>query len=150
MSTVSHAINLNVFRFIVAFSLIWPFVNSIPSSIVASRDFLKISHWSLSGILGMCLRSGYLSRKEFLPPKNQHDLKIWSSKIRIFPPNFKLNTCLSPYPSVLDFWKINLEKSNLTNWIFSLFRTGFSVYFELDFYCLCSLQKSISKLIFAG
>jgi hypothetical protein len=32
-----------------------------------------------------------------------------------------------------------LEKSSSTNWIFSLFRT-----------CLCSLQKSISKLIFAG
>ena len=29
-------------------------------------------------------------------------------------------------------------------------RTGFLVYFELDFYCLCSLQKSISKLIFGG
>ena len=27
-------------------------------------------------------------------------------------------------------------------------RTGFLVYFELDFYCLCSLQKSISKLSF--
>ena len=29
-------------------------------------------------------------------------------------------------------------------------RSGFLVYFELAFYCLCSLQKSISKLIFAG
>ena len=28
-------------------------------------------------------------------------------------------------------------------------QTRFLVYFELDFYCLCSLQKSISKLIFA-
>ena len=28
-------------------------------------------------------------------------------------------------------------------------RTGFLVYLELDFYCLCSLQKSILKLIFA-
>ena len=28
--------------------------------------------------------------------------------------------------------------------------TGFLVYLELDFYCLCSLQKSISKLIFAS
>ena len=27
-------------------------------------------------------------------------------------------------------------------------QTGFLVYFKLDFYCLCSLQKSISKLIF--
>ena len=26
--------------------------------------------------------------------------------------------------------------------------TGILVYFKLDFYCLCSLQKSISKLIF--
>ena len=27
-------------------------------------------------------------------------------------------------------------------------RTGFIVYFEMNFYCLCSLQKLISKLIF--
>ena len=32
---------------------------------------------------------------------------------------------LSPCWSVLDFWKINLGKSSSTNWIFSLFRTGF-------------------------
>ena len=31
----------------------------------------------------------------------------------------------SPCWAVLDFWKINLEKSSLTNWIFSLFQTGF-------------------------
>ena len=31
----------------------------------------------------------------------------------------------TPYPSVLDFWKIMLEKLSLTNWIFSLFRNGF-------------------------
>ena len=31
----------------------------------------------------------------------------------------------SPCWAVLDFWKINLEKSSLTNWIFSLFKTGF-------------------------
>ena len=37
----------------------------------------------------------------------------------------------SPCWSVLEFWKIKLEKSSSTNWIFSL-------------------QKSISKLIFAG
>ena len=50
--------------------------------------------------------------------------------------------CVTPCWSVLDFWKINLEKTSLTNWIFSLFRT--------DFFCLCSLQKSILKLIFAS
>ena len=38
---------------------------------------------------------------------------------------------LSPYPSVHDFWKIKFEKSSLTNWVFNM-------------------QKSISKLIFAG
>ena len=40
-------------------------------------------------------------------------------------------TKLSPCWSVLEFWKIKLEKSSPTNWIFSL-------------------QKSISKLIFEG
>ena len=45
--------------------------------------------------------------------------------------NTKHETTLSPCWSVLKFWKINLEKSSSTNWNFSL-------------------QKSISKLIFAG
>ena len=40
-------------------------------------------------------------------------------------------TCLTPFWSVPDFWKIKLERSSLTKWIFSL-------------------QKSISKLIFVG
>ena len=44
---------------------------------------------------------------------------------------FRAFLWLSPCWSVLDFWKIKLEKSSSTNWIFSL-------------------QKSISKLIFAG
>ena len=39
------------------------------------------------------------------------------------------------------------EKSSWKN---QVRRTGFLVYFKLDFYSLCSLQKSISKLIFAG
>ena len=38
-------------------------------------------------------------------------------------------------------------KSSLKN---PVRQTGFLVYFELDFYCLCSLQKSILKLISAG
>ena len=45
-----------------------------------------------------------------------------------------LRSLHSPYPSVLDLKKIKSEKSSLTNWIL--------VYFELDSYCLCSLQKS--------
>ena len=47
-----------------------------------------------------------------------------------------------PYPSVLDFLKIN--------WKNPIWQTGFLVYFELDFYRLRSLEKSILKLIFAG
>ena len=39
------------------------------------------------------------------------------------------------------------EKSSWKN---QVRRTGFLIYFELDCYFLCSLQKSISKLIFAG
>ena len=35
-------------------------------------------------------------------------------------------------------------------WKNQVWRTGFLVYFELDSYCLCSLHKSISKLIFKG
>ena len=38
---------------------------------------------------------------------------------------------ITPYPFVLDFWKIKFEKSSSMNWIFNV-------------------QKSIPKLIFAG
>ena len=37
--------------------------------------------------------------------------------------------------------------SEKSSWKDQVWWTGFLVYFELDFYCLCSLQKSISKLI---
>ena len=46
---------------------------------------------------------------------------------------------------MLDFWNVNLgvyyklEKKSISK------QTRFFVEFELDFYCLCSLQKSISK-----
>jgi len=55
--------------------------------------------------------------------------------------DFLLTWCLS----VLDFWNVNLgvyyklEKKSISK------QTRFFVEFELDFYCLCSLQKSISK-----
>ena len=39
------------------------------------------------------------------------------------------------------------EKSSLKN---QVWRTVFLVYFKLNFYCLCSLQKSILKLICVG
>ena len=35
-------------------------------------------------------------------------------------------------------------------WKNPVLQTGFLVYFELNFYCLCSLQESISKFVFEG
>ena len=49
--------------------------------------------------------------------------------------------------SPVDLYLIS-EKNSI--WKNQVWRTGFLVYFDLNFYCLCSLQKSISKLIFAG
>ena len=60
----------------------------------------------------LCLQITYLD--QFL---------LWKTAIIVL--------CQTPYPSVLDFWKIKFEKSSLTNSIFNL-------------------KKSISKLIFAG
>ena len=40
--------------------------------------------------------------------------------------------------------------SEKTIWRSQVWQTGFLVYLDLDFYCLCSLQKSILKLIFTG
>ena len=48
------------------------------------------------------------------------------------------------YPPV-DLYLI-FEKSTWRN---QVRQTGLKTYFELDFHCLCSLQKSILKLIFA-
>ena len=40
--------------------------------------------------------------------------------------------------------------SKISIWKNQVWRTWFLVYFKLDFYCLGRLQKSISKMIFAG
>ena len=51
-----------------------------------------------------------------------------------------------PFYHPVDLYLIS-EKSIWKN---QVRRTGFLVYFKLDFYWLCSLQKSILKLIFGG
>ena len=64
--------------------------------------------------------------------------KLWNPKL-------VYDTMQSRCLSVLDFWNVNLgvyyklEKKSFSK------QTRFFVEFELDFYCLCSLQKSISK-----
>ena len=50
-------------------------------------------------------------------PISQCDMRFFPCCVAIF--------WLMPYLSVLDFWKIKLEKSSSTNWIFILFWTGF-------------------------
>ena len=44
---------------------------------------------------------------------------------------------ITSYLSVLDFWNLYFTKL--------IFELDFFVYFKLDFYCMCSLQKSSSK-----
>ena len=52
---------------------------------------------------------------------------------------------VGPLPPV-DLY-LSFESPSLKN---QVRRTWFFVYFKLNFYCLCRLQKSISKLIFEG
>ena len=59
---------------------------------------------------------------------------------------------MTPCWSVLDFWKIQMGKSSSTNWIFSLFQTGFllpvqpsKINFKIEF---LRLKIQLSKLIF--
>ena len=87
---------------------------------------------------------------------------IWKSL-----PLIRAATALAPCvpTTVIWYWKFHLEIfwenhvippvdlyliSEDSIWKNQVRQTGFLVYYELDFYCLCSLQKSISKLIFAG
>ena len=65
---------------------------------------------------------------------------------------FLLESCLSP---VLDFWKIKLEKSSLTNWIFSLLpnwclqtKQAAKIKFEIHRLKIQSVELDFSNLIF--
>ena len=98
---------------------------------------------------------GYTVRPRDTLPKSCTDLdnehfwigsqKIWDARIYI------VKTLSCTFVDDLACRPIHLylifEKSSLKN---QVWWNGFLAYFELDFYCLCSLQKSISKLIFAG
>ena len=69
----------------------------------------------------------------------------WQLFCTFLPPNFWSFCNFGNWPPV-DLYLIS-EKSIWKN---QVRRTRFLVYFKLDFYCLCSLQKSILKFIFAG
>ena len=142
-----------------------------------------------SGNLGKLVNFTYASRLPkgrslcfWLFSESPADIRIyfWSNFIITHFLLPKWHSWQSPYPSVLNFWWIKLEKLSLTNWNFSLFQTKVTLvlhkvgwadpwivtitkqesahatlhlalkrlYFKLDFYCLCSLQKSTLKLIF--
>ena len=80
-----------------------------------------------------CLLGFYNSGRLWVEPNCF--CNAWSDLCMIYPfchlfvdsvLNNSISVCiLMLYPSVLDFWKIKLEKWSSTNWIFSLFRTGF-------------------------
>ena len=79
-------------------------------------------------------------------PMNTQSHIISKSIINHNVKNCKLLTLIFHLLPPVDLYLIS-EKSIWKN---QVRQTGFLVYFELDFYCLCSLQKSVSKLIFAG
>ena len=71
-----------------------------------------------------------------LPSFNNYDKSIvgkWKKDIEIAFPSVDLHLI-----SEKSIWKNQVRQ------------TGFLLYFELDFCCLCSLQKTILKLIFVG
>ena len=68
-------------------------------------------------------RSSVWSRA-FLSQK-LYSVTIWTFQTRKNEVEEPQTSSLSPCWSVLDFWKINLEKSSSMNWIFSPLRTGF-------------------------
>ena len=72
-------------------------------------------------------KSPYLDCSRLGQTKNRHISFDYQNAARL---RYIKTSCFyastqTPCWSVLDFWKINLKKSSLTNWIFSLFRTGF-------------------------
>ena len=75
-------------------------------------------------------------------------ISIWEKLTKLKSNYFKKQfvLCHHFYLPPVDLYLIS-EKSIWKN---QVRRTGFLVYFQLDFYCLYSLQKSISKLIFGG
>ena len=64
----------------------------------------------------------------------------------------KWHSWQSPYPSVLDFWKIKLEKSSSTNWIFKtnwIFTVCVACKNQFrNWFCRLKIQFSSSNLIF--
>ena len=100
----------------------------------------------------------------FLTYQSNHFCKTYKKQnVTKNPPNIGnllgLHAIISilPYPFVLDFWKINLEKSSSTNWIFRLFQTEFllpglpaKINLEIDF-CRLKIQfveLDVSSLTF--
>ena len=94
-----------------------------------------IRHLHLENMIGKCKT---LTAKECLSLQFLVSLTFF---VNFFFLIKKKSSLLAPYPSVLDFWKIEFE----TFFKNQVGRTWFLVYFKLDFYCLCSLQKSSLK-----
>ena len=66
-----------------------------------------------------CHEGNSIDDNELVAPENFKDCDDGIKQCKVS------GSKLTTYPSVLDFWKIKLEKSSLTNWISSQFQTGF-------------------------
>ena len=56
----------------------------------------------------------------------------------------------TPYPSVLDFWKIKLEKSSWTNWILVYFKLNFEIWIEFLKLIFLKVKIQFVKLHFSN
>ena len=109
------------------------FKNSVQNSIADDFSFCQALHRIFYVLLYTILVYHHNSY-------HMHNLRIFP---HLFFTVYRLDSKTLP---PVDLYLIS-EKSIWKN---KVGRTGFLVYFELDFYCLCSLKKSILKLIFTG
>ena len=119
----------------------------------------KICLHFFNSIKGFWFIKFFFGFDEILCPKGQQKFPIqqrWESSCEQFNEFFEIlnfgcckegkssTKCVQVSRLILLY--LIFEKSSWKN---QVRRTGFLVYIELDFYCLCSLQNSVLKLIFA-
>ena len=116
---------------------------------------LIISHWILpmqwknlrDGIRGDKLNASFRKRWQLIQADHNSSILAilflgWPSKsVKEMMPHLMLCGLFSAQAAILHLY-FNFEKSSWKN---EVWQTGFLVYFELDFFCMCSLQKIISK-----
>ena len=100
----------------------------------------KLSYHAMFRVPGLSFLSLFFLLLAFLLLQGYSMLKDTFAKKSTTPSYFFGKLFLRSFPLLICTWFLKNQ----------VWQTGFLVYFELEFYCLCSLQKSIPKLIFAG